>query len=193
MRKNFGVKTWIFPQPVLMLGTYDENGTPNLMNAAWGGIYDYDKVEVNLADHKTTKNLLVNKAFTLSMATKKTVKESDYFGIVSGNDVPNKVEKAGFHHFKSEFVNAPLFEEYPLTIECEMINLGEDGRLVGKILNVSVDESILTKKLSDDSHFVWFVDIVCKRDESIMVWLEMSNSCFRVHISISISYCQGRI
>ena len=149
MRKNFGVKTWIFPQPVLMLGTYDENGTPNLMNAAWGGIYDYDKVEVNLADHKTTKNLLVNKAFTLSMATKKTVKESDYFGIVSGNDVPNKVEKAGFHHFKSEFVNAPLFEEYPLTIECEMINLGEDGRLVGKILNVSVDESILTNGKPD--------------------------------------------
>ncbi|MBR3617560.1 MAG: hypothetical protein IKN46_02665 [Acholeplasmatales bacterium] len=149
MRKNFGVKTWIFPQPVLMLGTYDENGTPNLMNAAWGGIYDYDKVEVNLSDHKTTKNLLVNKAFTLSMATKKTVKESDYFGIVSGNDVPNKVEKAGFHHFKSEFVNAPLFEEYPLTIECEMINLGEDGRLVGKILNVSVDESILTNGKPD--------------------------------------------
>ena len=149
MRKNFGVKTWIFPQPVLMLGTYDENGTPNIMNAAWGGIYDYDKVEVNLADHKTTKNLLVNKAFTLSMATKKTVKESDYFGIVSGNDVPNKVEKAGFHHFKSEFVNAPLFEEYPLTIECEMINLGEDGRLVGKILNVSVDESILTNGKPD--------------------------------------------
>ena len=149
MRKNFGVKTWIFPQPVLMLGTYDENGTPNLMNAAWGGIYDYDKVEVNLADHKTTKNLLANKAFTLSMATKKTVKESDYFGIVSGNDVPNKVEKAGFHHFKSEFVNAPLFEEYPLTIECEMINLGEDGRLVGKILNVSVDESILTNGKPD--------------------------------------------
>ena len=83
------------------------------------------------------------------MATKKTVKESDYFGIVSGNDVPNKVEKAGFHHFKSEFVNAPLFEEYPLTIECEMINLGEDGRLVGKILNVSVDESILTNGKPD--------------------------------------------
>ncbi len=149
MRKNFGVKTWIFPQPVLMLGTYDEKGVPNLMNAAWGGIYDYDKVEVNLSDHKTTKNLLVNKAFTLSMATKKTVKESDYFGIVSGNDVPNKVEKAGFHHFKSEFVNAPLFEEYPLSIECEMINLGEDGRLVGKIINVSVDESILTNGKPD--------------------------------------------
>lgn len=149
MRKNFGVKTWIYPQPVLMLGTYDEKGMPNLMNAAWGGIYDYDKVEVNLSTHKTTDNLLKTKAFTLSIATKKTVKESDYFGIVSGNDVYNKVEKAGFHHFKSSFVNAPMFEEYPLTIECELVSLGEDGRLVGKIVNVSVDESILTNGTVD--------------------------------------------
>jgi flavin reductase (DIM6/NTAB) family NADH-FMN oxidoreductase RutF len=149
MRKNFGVKTWIYPQPVLMLGTYDEKGMPNLMNAAWGGIYDYDKVEVNLASHKTTDNLLKTKAFTLSIATKSTVKESDYFGIVSGNKTYNKVEKAGFHHFKSEFVNAPLFKEYPLSIECEMISLGEDGRLVGKIINVSVDESILTNDKID--------------------------------------------
>lgn len=144
MRKNFGVKTWIYPQPVLMLGTYDENNNPNLMNAAWGGIYDYDKVEVNLASHKTTDNLLINKAFTLSIATKNTLVASDYFGIVSGNDVPDKVKNAGFHHFKSEFVNAPMFEEYPLTIECEMVSLGEDGRLVGRIVNVSVDENILT-------------------------------------------------
>ena len=85
MRKNFGVKTWIYPQPVLMLGTYDENEVPNVMNAAWGGIYDYDKVEVNLASHKTTENLEKTKAFTLSIATKSTLVASDYFGIVSGN------------------------------------------------------------------------------------------------------------
>lgn len=144
MRKNFGVKTWIYPQPVLMLGTYDENEVPNVMNAAWGGIYDYDKVEVNLASHKTTENLEKTKAFTLSIATKSTLVASDYFGIVSGNEEPDKVKKAGFHAFKSEFVNAPMFEEYPLTIECEMVSLGEDGRLVGRIVNVSVDESILT-------------------------------------------------
>jgi flavin reductase (DIM6/NTAB) family NADH-FMN oxidoreductase RutF len=114
MRKNFGVKTWIYPQPVLMLGTYNEDGNANLMNAAWGGMYDYDKVAVALAEHKTTENFLRTKAFTLSIATKSTVVESDYFGIVSGKKVPDKVSKAGFHPFKSEFVNAPLFLEYPL-------------------------------------------------------------------------------
>ncbi len=154
MRKNFGVKTWIFPQPVLMIGTYDENGTPNLMNAAWGSIYDYDKVTVALASHKTTDNLLKNKAFTLSVATKDTVAQSDYFGIVSGNKVENKVEKAGFHPFKSEFVNAPLFEEYPLSLECEVESLGEDGILIGKIINVSVDEKILTNDLPDPKKFL---------------------------------------
>ena len=144
MRKNFGVKTWIYPQPVLMLGTYDEKGTPNIMNAAWGGMYDFDKVVVSLSSHKTTNNLEFSGAFTLSIATKKTMVESDYFGIVSGNKVYDKVSKAGLHHFKSEFVNAPLFEEYPLTIECEVDSFSEDGILVGKIVNVSIDESILT-------------------------------------------------
>ncbi len=144
MRKNFGVKTWIYPQPVLMLGTYDEKGIPNLMNAAWGGIYDYDKVEVNLSSHKTTDNLIKTKAFTLSVATKSTLAASDYFGIVSGREEPNKISNAGFHATKSSFVNAPLFDEYPLTLECEVVNLGEDGRLVGRIVNVSVDECILT-------------------------------------------------
>ena len=94
MRKNFGVKTWIFPQPVLMLGTYDENGTANLMNAAWGGMYDFDKVAISLSSHKTTANLEKTKAFTLSIATKNTMVESDYFGIVSGNKVYDKVLKA---------------------------------------------------------------------------------------------------
>ena len=144
MRKNFGVKTWIYPQPVLMLGTYDENGTANLMNAAWGGMYDFDKVAISLSSHKTTANLEKTKAFTLSIATKNTMVESDYFGIVSGNKVHDKVLKAGFHPFKSEFVNAPLFEEYPLSIECEVDSFTEDGILVGKIINVSIDESILT-------------------------------------------------
>ena len=144
MRKNFGVKTWIYPQPVLMLGTYNEDGSANLMNAAWGGMYDYDKVAVALAEHKTTENFLRTKAFTLSIATKSTVVESDYFGIVSGKKVPDKVSKAGFHPFKSEFVNAPLFLEYPLSIECEVDKFTEDGILVGKIINVSIDESILT-------------------------------------------------
>ena len=151
MRKDFGPKAWMFPEPVLMIGTYDEFGNANLMNAAWGAMFDYDIVTVALAEHKTTKNFEVTKAFTISFATKDTLVESDYFGIVSGNDVPDKVKKAGFHPFKSNFVNAPLFEEYPLSLECEFISLDKDGRLLGKIINVSADEKILTDGKIDSS------------------------------------------
>lgn len=144
MRKNFGVKPWLYPEPVLMVGTYDENGKANLMNAAWGAMFEENIITISMSSHKTTENFLKTKAFTISLATKKTVVESDYFGIVSGKKEENKVEKAGFHPFKSEFVNAPLFEEYPLTIECKLLSFGEDGMVKGEIVNVSVDESILT-------------------------------------------------
>lgn len=151
MRKNFGSKPWIYPEPVLIIGTYDENNKPNAMNAAWGGIYDYDKLEINLSEHKTTENLRINKAFTVSIATLSTVTVSDFVGIVSGSDDPDKMKKANLHDVKSEFVNAPVFVEYPLTFECEMVSLGEDLRLVGKIINVSADESILTNGKIDPS------------------------------------------
>ncbi len=145
MRKNFGSKPWIYPQPVLIIGTYDKDNKPNAMNAAWGGIYDYDKLEINLAlDHKTVENLRIKKAFTVSMATKSTMVVSDFVGIVSGTKDTDKMKKANLHDVKSEFVDAPIFEEYPMTFECEMESLGEDGRLVGKIINVSADEDILT-------------------------------------------------
>ena len=143
MRKDFGKKTWMFPMPVLILGTYDKDGVPNAMNAAWGGVYDYNKVTVSLSEHKTTENFMLKKAFTLSFATKKTVEASDYVGIVSGKKVPNKVEKAGLHAFKAPHVDAPLFEEYPLTLEC-VVESFENGTLIGEIINVSADESILT-------------------------------------------------
>lgn len=144
MRKNFGSKPWIYPEPVLIIGTYDEFGKANAMNAAWGGIYDYDKLEINLSEHKTTANLRLKKAFTVSIATKSTLIVSDFVGIVSANDDKNKMEKANLHDTKSEFVDAPIFNEYPLTLECEMVSLGDDLRLVGKIINISADESILT-------------------------------------------------
>lgn len=143
MRVNFGKKTWLFPMPVLILGTYDDNGVPNAMNAAWGGIYDTNKVLVSLSEHKTTDNLARKAAFTISFATKKTVAASDYVGVVSGRTVGNKIEKAGLHAFPSEVVDAPLFEEYPVTLECEVDSF-EEGILIGNILNVSVDESVLT-------------------------------------------------
>ena len=130
--------------PVLIVGTYDENGTPNAMNAAWGGIYDTNQVMVCLADdHKTTENIKKTGAFTVSFATVKTVAACDYVGIVSANDVPDKFAKAGFNAVKSEYVNAPIIEELPMTVECKLIKFNEDGICIGEIVNVSADESVL--------------------------------------------------
>lgn len=144
MRKNFGAKTWLYPMPVLIVGTYDENGTPDAMNAAWGGIYENNQVMVSLADdHKTTDNIRKNGAFTVSFATAETVVPCDYVGIVSANDVPDKFEKAGFHSVKSEIINAPIIEELPMTVECRLLRFNEDGICIGEIVNVSADESIL--------------------------------------------------
>lgn len=115
MRKDLGDKMQFMPLPVLMLATYDQDGKANVMNAAWGGVYDYNQVYVSLSKHKTTDNLELKKAFTLSFATKKTEKISDYFGVVSGNK-EDKIEKSGVHVTPSKYVDAPTIEEYPLTI-----------------------------------------------------------------------------
>ena len=134
--------------PVFIVGTYDENGKPNAMNAAWGGI-DYDD-QINLclsADHKSTINLQKAKAFTVSMGTVEQLVACDYVGITSGNKVEDKFEKAGWHATKSEFVNAPVIDELPMTIECELVSYDpEMCHLVGRIVNVSADESILDEK-----------------------------------------------
>jgi flavin reductase (DIM6/NTAB) family NADH-FMN oxidoreductase RutF len=144
MRKNFGKQSWLYPMPVLIVGSYDEEGRANVMNAAWGGIYDTNMVMVCLADdHKTTENIKKSGAFTLSFATTKTVAPCDYVGIVPANDVPDKFERAGFHAIKSEYVNAPIIKELPMTVECKLIKFNEDGICVGEIVNASADESIL--------------------------------------------------
>lgn len=147
MRKDFGIKTYIYPQPVLIIATYDENSIPNAMNAAWGGISEEDQITICISpDHKTTKNILLNKAFTVSSATKKYVSECDYFGIESGNKGINKIDKAKMHITKSKFVNAPLIDELPLALECELISYDEQSCILkGKIINVSIDESILNE------------------------------------------------
>lgn len=144
MRKDFGSKPWVYPQPVLMVGTYDEDGVPNLMNAAWGGQYDTELVMLCLSEHKTTANIRLKKAFTVSFATAGTVVPCDYMGIVSGNEVPDKLARAGFTAVKSEKVDAPIINELPLTLECSLVKFNEDGIVVGRIVNVSADESILT-------------------------------------------------
>lgn len=148
MRKNFGAKPWTYPQPVFIIGTYDEQGKPDVMNAAWGGIDYDDRINLCLSTgHKTVKNLLATKAFTVSMGTVDKMVECDYAGIVSANNVADKFEHTGFHATKSEFVNAPLINELPMTVECELVSYDpETCHLVGRIVNVSADESILDDK-----------------------------------------------
>ena len=144
MRKNFGKNTWVYPMPVLIVGTYDENGVPNAMNAAWGGVYDTDQIMLCLShDHKTTENIKKNKEFTVSFATAKTVAACDYVGIVSANDVPDKFSRAGFTAERAESVNAPVIKELPMTLECRLVKFNEDGICIGDIVNISADEKIL--------------------------------------------------
>ena len=145
MRKNFGAKAVCYPMPVFIIGTYNADGTPNAMNAAWGGISEETEITVCVdSGHKTAENLLARKAFTVSMATAAQLAACDYVGIVSGNKVPDKFAKAGFHATRSEFVDAPLIDELPMALECEVLSYdAESCRLVGRIVNVSVDESVL--------------------------------------------------
>lgn len=126
------------------IGTYDENGKANAMNAAWGGIYDTNHVVLCLsASHKTTKNIKAKGAFTISFADASHVTEADYVGIASANDTADKMERAGFHTMKSEYVDAPVIDELPMTLECRLVKFNEDGNIIGEIVNVSADERVL--------------------------------------------------
>ena len=148
MRKNFGAKEMCYPMPVFIIGTYNEDGTPNAMNAAWGGVTEEAQLTICVdADHKTAKNILARKAFTVSMGTAPYVDACDYVGIISGNEEPDKFAKAGFHATKSEFVDAPLIDELPMALECEMLSYEPDScRLVGKVVNVCVEDAYLDEK-----------------------------------------------
>ena len=145
MRKNFGAKTMCYPMPVYIIATYNSDGTPNAMNAAWGGISEEKEISICVDSvHKTAENLANRKAFTVSMATAQYMAACDYVGIVSGNKEPDKFAKAGFHAIASEFVDAPLIQELPMALECQVISYDpETCRLVGRIVNVCADESIL--------------------------------------------------
>lgn len=132
----------LFPQPVLIIGTYDESGKANAMNAAWGGIVGADEIMIDLSHHKTTENILKTKAFTVSAADVEHMTACDYVGLVSGNREPQKMEKAGFTTSKSSFVNAPVINELPVTLECELAEVIDGSKYLGKIKNVSVDERV---------------------------------------------------
>ena len=145
MRKNFGAKPYLYPQPVLIIAAYDQNNVANAMNAAWGSVSDMNQIAMYLsAGHKTVKNILERKAFSVSIADADHVVEADYLGVVSGNKVVDKLAKANLHTSPSSFVDCPIIDEFPLTLECRFISFDEETeRLVGEIINVSADEKIL--------------------------------------------------
>ena len=148
MRKNLKPKAYIYPLPVLIVGTYDQNGRPNAMNAAWGTVCDTAQVMICLSStHKTVKNLLETKSFTVGIADAKNVVPADYVGVVSANSVIDKIEKAGWTTIKSEFVNAPIIQELPLVLECKLVSYDTESEIcIGEVVNVSVDEEILDQK-----------------------------------------------
>lgn len=147
-RTNMGAKIFVTPQPALMIGTYDENGNPDVMMAAWGGQCDGNQVCFRLSPHRTTTNLRATREFTLSYATVRDVAESDYFGTVSANDVPDKIARTGFTVTKSQNINAPIINEYPLTMECRVVEImereGDGCFVIGEVINTIADPSILT-------------------------------------------------
>lgn len=146
MRKNFGAKSWCYPQPVFIIGTYDENSVPNVMNAAWGGISEVNEITICIDNtHKTADNLKVSGAFTVSIGTEDFVTACDFVGLISGKKEPNKFARAGFTVIKSENVNAPIIAELPMCLECKIKSYDEETcMLKGEIVNISADESILT-------------------------------------------------
>ena len=155
MKINLGNKPLIYPQPVLIIATYNDDGTANAMNAAWGGVCDYSKVSIIIdRNHHTTKNLLSKKAFTVSIADVEHLKESDYFGLVSGKDILDKVKSSGLSYSKSENVDAPVINEYPLTLECKLVSYDDKTeRVIGEVVNTIADDSILTDGKIDLSKF----------------------------------------
>lgn len=155
MKKNLGPETLIYPMPVLMIASYNDDNTIDCMTAAWGGVADTNKISICLdSSHKTTKNILQNKDFTVSFAVEEYVKECDYLGIVSYNQDKDKFSKTGLHASKSSIINAPVIEEFPLTIECRLNKVvEEEGLIIADILNVIVDSEILTEGKIDLSKF----------------------------------------
>ena len=144
MRKNIKTTEAIFPMPVLLIGTYNEDNSVNVMNAAWGTMYDRDVVLLNLDEnHKTYKNIMNKKAFTVSLANTEILKEADFFGIVSGNKYKNKFEKSGLTSVKSDNIDAPIINEAPICLECTLIEDESTSLVLGKVVSVTADTKVL--------------------------------------------------
>ena len=147
--KSFGQKSWMLPQPVLIIGTYDKEGKPNAMNAAWAGQWDAKEIMIAMGSHATTENLNRNRDFTVAFATQQTQHAADYVGIVSAKNEPNKIAKTGWHTEKAEHVNAPVFTDFPMTLECRIMakidETPEGYYIVAEIVNILVDEQYLAE------------------------------------------------
>ena len=150
MKKDLGIVDAIYPMPVLMVAAYDENGKVNVMNAAWGQIADDDKVIIFIGEGKKTwLNILASKAFTVALADEKHMDVADFFGIASGNKIDDKFERTGYHAVRSDKVNAPIIEEFPVVMECELLEHLKNeyiSAIVGRIVNVKADEEVLDEK-----------------------------------------------
>jgi len=150
MRKNLGVQPALFPMPVAIIAAYGADGSICAMNAAWAQICAMDKIALFIdADHKTTKNIMETKAFTVSIADVKNIEVADFFGIATGNKMSDKFERTGYHAVKSEFVNAPVITEFPVTLECELAEVVDTPNMhavVGRIVNVSAEEGVVGDK-----------------------------------------------
>ncbi|MBO6054014.1 MAG: flavin reductase family protein [Oscillospiraceae bacterium] len=147
MKKNLGSKPALFPMPVTVVSAYDAFGVPNAMTAAWVQISDMDKIALFVdPDHKTMKNILETKAFTVAIADVEHMAEADFIGIASGNTMEDKLGKSGLHTVKSEFVNAPVIEEFPVSLDCELVDIIDSEHayaMIGKIVNTSVEETVI--------------------------------------------------
>ena len=145
MKKELKAISGIFPMPVLMIGTYNEDGSVDVMNAAWGMAQSMTQLKLCLTEsHKTVKNMKRTGYCTVALATKDYVAESDYLGIVSANNVNNKFEKTGLHAAKSSKIDAPIIEEYPICMECKVVDFEDDGALV-EVVNILAEETYLNE------------------------------------------------
>lgn len=155
MRTNLKPKAYIYPLPVLVIGTYDENNNPNAMTAAWGCVCDTNKISIVIdKSHKSMSNILLNKEFTVSITDVNNMVKADYVGITSGNDVPNKLAKTNWTIQRSEFINAPIFTEFPLVLECKLESYDEDMEMaIGEVINVNASTDILTNGQIDLNKF----------------------------------------
>lgn len=155
IKQSLGNKALIYPQPVLIVATYSQDGSANAMNAAWGAVWDYTKISIIIdRNHKTVENLLEKQAFTVSIADQDHLVQADYLGIVSGHKVPSKVTSAGLSSSKSATVDAPIIDDFPLTLECRLVSYNkETEQAIGEVVNTLADESILTNGKIDLTKF----------------------------------------